>query len=335
MRRLKRTRAAGLLKNFVGKRVLVIGDLMLDEFLWGHARRIAPEAPVPVVEIVRESVHTGGAGNVAANLAALKAQTVIIGVKGNDSFGTRLCDEFDRLGINSEHIVIDNSRPTTVKTRIIAHSQHVVRTDREKKHPVDRVIEQHLIDRFLVSLPQADAVIVSDYEKGVITPTLLSVILPAVKKRDIPVCIDPKLKNFEYYQPATLVTPNQHEAESAARMTIDSPESLEKVGQKLRSMLGSADILITRGEEGMSLFNGDEHPTHIPTMAREVFDVTGAGDTVVATLTLGLAAGANSIEAAMLANYAAGIVVGKVGTATASPEEILNSFDTAQPPELK
>jgi D-beta-D-heptose 7-phosphate kinase/D-beta-D-heptose 1-phosphate adenosyltransferase len=327
MKRLTQTRAMTLLEKFKDRKILVVGDLMLDEFLWGKARRIAPEAPVPVVEIERETLHIGGAGNVAANLAALGAKPMVIGVCGNDLNGERLSKEFEKVNVNTESIVKDYSRPTTVKTRIIAHSQHVVRADREKKTPVSSEIEKQLVDNFLSLLPIVDGVVISDYEKGVITLGLLEKTLSVAAKRDIPVCIDPKLKNFEHYQPATVVTPNQNEAESAARMVIENEESLSEIGSRLRAMLGGASVLITRGEGGMSLFEKGQEAKHVPTIAREVYDVTGAGDTVIATLALGLASGASMLESAILANYAAGVVVGKVGTATASPEEVLSEID--------
>lgn len=327
MKRLNKVRAAALLESFIERRILVIGDLMLDEFLWGRARRIAPEAPVPVVEIERETLHLGGAGNVAANLASLGASPMIVGVIGSDGTGERLREEIARTGIKDAALIVDQSRPTTLKTRIIAHSQHVVRTDREKKNPVDMDIERELAASFLELLSNAEAVIVSDYEKGVITPSLLQFILPAAAEKGIPVCIDPKLKNFELYRPATIVTPNQQEAESVSRIAIESIESLERAGRHLRDMLGGVNILITRGEGGMSLFNGDQAVTHVPTVAREVYDVTGAGDTVAAALTLALACDASTIEAAIVANHAAGIVVGKVGTASATAEEILSSVE--------
>jgi D-beta-D-heptose 7-phosphate kinase/D-beta-D-heptose 1-phosphate adenosyltransferase len=327
MKQLKQSRAVKLLQNFQNTKILVIGDLMLDELLWGRARRIAPEAPVPVVEIEKETLHIGGAGNVAANLAALGANPMIIGVRGNDPNGARLCSEFENTGINTNSIIVDDSRPTTVKTRIIAHSQHVVRADREKKNPVSNEIEAKLVDRFLALLPNAQAVIVSDYEKGVITPTLLAKILPQAMSQHVPVCIDPKLKKFEHYHPATIVTPNQNEAELASGITINSKETLELAGRKLQELLQGASLLITRGEEGMSLFEKDKELINVPTIAREVYDVTGAGDTVLATLALGLACKASMLESAILANYAAGVVVAKVGTATASPEEILAEID--------
>src|SRR5438105_2094035 len=233
MIQLKRLRATALVEKFRSRKILVIGDLMLDEFLWGRARRIAPEAPVPVVEIERETLHLGGAGNVAANLAALGANPTVIGVRGADSAGERLCEEFSRAAISTAGLVIDTSRPTTVKTRIIAHSQHVVRADREKKSPVDEAIERKLAANFLQLLDNAEAVIVSDYDKGVITPAVLKAILPAAIERRIPVCIDPKLRNLEHYHPATIITPNTQEAEAATRIHIEDLASLEKAGKHL------------------------------------------------------------------------------------------------------
>lgn len=327
MNQLKRTRATTLLEQAANCRVLVIGDLMLDEFLWGRARRIAPEAPVPVVEIERESLRIGGAGNVAANLAALGAQPLIVGVIGADSAGQRLSQEFTKIGISTDALVTDETRPTTIKTRIIAHSQHVVRADRECKTPVNELVERQLIDKFLALLPLVQAVVVSDYDKGVITPSLLKTILPAALAQGVIVCIDPKLKNFAHYTPATIVTPNQKEAEEAARVPIEDLVSLELAGRTLRQITQAQNILITKGEGGMSIFTADGEITHIPTVAKEVYDVTGAGDTVVATLALGLALGASPIEAAILANFAAGVVVGKVGTATTTATEVLEALD--------
>lgn len=315
-------RARQILAQIVGRRVLVLGDLMLDEFLWGRARRIAPEAPVPVVEIERETLHLGGAANVAANLADLGAKPSIVGVVGDDPGAQRLSEELEKSGIIAT-LVSDSTRPTTIKTRIIAHSQHVVRADREKKQAVDAQIEQAVADRFLKLLPEAEAVVVSDYQKGVITPSLLQKLLPEVARMGIKTCIDPKLRDFTPYTPATIITPNLHEAEIAVGFVIDSTDALLRAGRLLRERLGGVSLLVTRGEEGMTLF--EEHVTDVPAVAREVYDVTGAGDTVVATLAAALASGAEMIEAAALASHAAGIVVGKVGTATARPEEILAS----------
>ncbi len=316
------THAKRLLAGMIGRKILVLGDLMLDEFLWGRARRIAPEAPVPVVEIERETLHLGGAANVAANLAELGAQPFIVGVVGADTGSERLRGELEKAGIASA-LVTDSSRPTTIKTRIIAHSQHVVRADREKKHIVDAQVEQVVAKRFLELLPEIEVVIVSDYQKGLITPSLLQKLLPETARLGIRVCIDPKLRDFTPYTPATIITPNLHETEAAVGFAIDSSDALLRAGSILRERLGGASLLVTRGEEGMTLFDG--LVTDVPAVAREVYDVTGAGDTVVATLAAALAAGAQMIEAAMLASHAAGIVVGKVGTATARPEEILAS----------
>lgn len=323
---MKRSRAQKILKDIRGRRVLVIGDVMLDEFIWGRARRIAPEAPVPVVEVEHESRHLGGAANVAANVIALGGIPIVVGVTGIDRAYDLLKAEFEQAGLSTEGLVTDANRPTTVKARIIAHSQQVVRVDREQRTPVNAKVELRLIEIALDMLAQVDAVVVSDYEKGVLTPTVLQQILPEAQRRHLPVCLDPKLKNFAFYQPVTVITPNHHEAEAITRQTIDSLEALIAIGHEVRHMLGNPSVLVTRGEEGMSLFASEGDVTHIPAVAHEVFDVTGAGDTVVATLALALAAGASVLESAVLSNHTAGVVVGKLGTATARPAEVLTSF---------
>lgn len=323
---MKRTRAQKLLTELRGRRVLVLGDIMLDEFTWGRARRIAPEAPVPVVEVERETRHLGGAANVGANILNLGGIPLVVGVTGTDTSREILKTEFEKLGLEACGLVADASRPTTVKTRVIAHSQQVVRVDRENRSPVNAQIEQDLIETALEFLDEVDAVVISDYDKGVLTPGLLQAVLPQARRQDLPVCLDPKLRNFPFYKPVTVITPNHHEAEAITRRTIESEETLIEIGHEVRRMLDFPNVLITRGEEGMSLFAASGDLTHIPTVAREVYDVTGAGDTVVATLALALAAGASMLEAAILSNHAAGVVVGKVGTATAKPQEVLASF---------
>ncbi|MCS6884309.1 MAG: D-glycero-beta-D-manno-heptose-7-phosphate kinase [Acidobacteriota bacterium] len=326
-RYLQTSQAKRLLTEIVGRKVLIIGDVMLDEFLWGKARRIAPEAPVPVVEIERETLHLGGAANVAANLAELGAVPILVGVVGKDISARRLITELERCSINSA-LVTDSNRPTTLKTRIIAHSQHVVRADREKKTPVDQQTQEALVERFLAFLPEAEAVVISDYQKGVVTRQLLAAILPPAKER-VPVCVDPKMRDLTAYLPATVITPNIQEAEAAVGFPIDSPQALLHAGQAIKACLNGAKLIITRGEEGMTIF--DEQVLDVPAVAREVYDVTGAGDTVIATLAASLACNATLLEAALLASHAAGIVVGKVGTATATPEEVLLSVRQHHP----
>jgi rfaE bifunctional protein kinase chain/domain len=308
--------------------VVVLGDLMLDEFIWGDVSRISPEAPVPVVDIRRQSTHLGGAANVLANLVALGAKACVVGVVGDDDAANKVRSELRAQSPlqTNDLLITDKSRPTTIKTRIIAHSQMVVRTDREHRGPVDAETEREIITAALSAIANAHALVVSDYDKGVITPRILSEVLPAAYER-MPVLIDPKIRNFDSYRPATLVTPNHHEALRMAGIEDDSDEGLQLAGRKIRERLACDSVLITRGARGMILFEGNGDPIHVNTAAREVYDVTGAGDTVIATLAAALAGGASMTNAALLANHAAGIVVGKVGTATASIEEILNSLE--------
>ncbi len=323
---MNRARVEQILNRFSGKTVLVVGDLMLDEFIWGKVRRISPEAPVPVVEVLDETYRLGGSGNVAANIRALDGTPIPVGVAGGDSAAERVAELMTQHGIAASALVRAN-RPTTLKTRIIAHNQQVVRTDRESRKPLTPQLNGELAAAFLKHLPTANAIIVSDYDKGVVNRDLLSAILPKAKEAGIPVFLDPKVHHADYYRPITLITPNQREAELLTGMAIDGERTLEEAGQALLRKFECEYALITRGEEGMSLFNGSESH-HLPTFAREVFDVTGAGDTVIATLALARAGGATMEESAVLANHAAGIVVGKVGTATVSRSELLSDFET-------
>jgi len=322
---LTRNRADQLISFFSGKRILVLGDMMLDEFIWGKVRRISPEAPVPVVEVSRESYHLGGAGNVAANLSALGASPVPVGLVGDDYAAARLSKLLGDQGIEPSGLVSEAGRPTTVKTRIVAHNQQIVRADRENKTPLSEERNTALLAAFVKWLPSCAAVIVSDYDKGVVNRQLLSRALPAAQDAGIPVLLDPKVYQADYYRPVTLITPNQREAELITGISIDNDGQLEAAGRQLLERFQCPYALITRGEEGMSLFS-QSGSHHLPTFAREVFDVSGAGDTVIATLALALAAGAMMEEAAILANHAAGLVVGKIGTATISRTELLADF---------
>jgi D-beta-D-heptose 7-phosphate kinase/D-beta-D-heptose 1-phosphate adenosyltransferase len=315
-----------------GCAVVVFGDVMLDEFVWGEATRISPEAPVPVVDIQRESVHLGGAANVLANLVSLGARARVVGVIGDDRAGERLCAELREAGVDraSDDLVIDAARPTTLKTRIIAHShghsQTIVRADREQRTPVEGEVEARLIHVLKAAIAESSAFVVSDYDKGAITKRILAEILPFAMKRGIPVLVDPKIRNFDSYSPATLITPNHHEALRLTNSEDHTDAGLRVAAQRIRERLACESVLITRGERGLMLLEKEREPVYVETVAREVYDVTGAGDTVIATLGASLAAGATMLEAAVVANHAAGIVVGKVGTATASTDELLNSF---------
>ncbi len=325
--RLTKQRAGEILQAIRQRRVLVLGDVMLDEFVWGEVTRISPEAPVPVVDIQRESVNLGGAANVLANLVAIGANALVIGVTGSDNGGERLRAALRQSSSlqSDDFMVIDKTRPSTIKTRIIAHSQLVVRADRELRTPVNGQTEEKIISKLREALPEIDALVISDYDKGVVTPRILKKILPIAYER-IPVLIDPKLRNFDWYRPATLITPNHHEALRMANLEDNSDDSLHAAARVIREKLACDSVLITRGDRGMMLLEGDGGPVFVETAAREVYDVTGAGDTVIATLGAALAAGATMLEAATLANHAAGIVVGKIGTATATGEELLASF---------
>ncbi len=324
---LTRIRVNEILRTLRERNVVVLGDVMLDEFVWGDVTRISPEAPVPVVDVRRESVHLGGAANVLANLVALGARGTVVGVIGKDEAGKRLRNGLSELGPDAnDNLIVDDARPSTIKTRIIAHSQLVVRADRESRTPVSSSLEDQIISSIKQALHEANAFVVSDYDKGVVTPRILGEILPFAYKR-VPVLIDPKLRNFNFYRPATLVTPNHHEALRMSDSEDQSDDGSRDAAGVIRKKLGCNAVLITRGDRGMMLLEGDGEPVYVKTAAREVYDVTGAGDTVIAALAAALAAGTSMIEAATLANHAAGIVVGKVGTATATAEELIATFD--------
>ena len=327
MRQLSTERAAEIVAHMSGRRVVVYGDAMLDEFVWGDVTRISPEAPVPVVDIRRESVRLGGAANVLANLVALGARAQVVGLVGRDRAGERLRAELGKAGASHslDTLIVDEERPTTIKTRIIAHNQLVVRADRERRAPASAGVEDKLIEALAAALREADALVVSDYDKGAVTPRVLGEVLPRARAAGIPALVDPKLRNFDHYRPATLVTPNHHEALRLTATEDDTDEGLARAARSLRARLACDSVLITRGERGMMLLEGDGEPVYVETVAREVYDVTGAGDTVIATLAAAVAAGATLAEAAALANHAAGIVVGKLGTATAGAAELIES----------
>jgi len=320
-------RAAAILRRARDRRILVVGDVMLDEFVWGRVSRVSPEAPVPVVEVSHQTFHLGGAANVAANVRALGGAATVAGVVGQDLAGSRVREELSEAGIEASLAASDTGRPTTLKTRIIAHSQQVVRADRERSDDIPRALEDDLLARVGKALPGTGAVVLSDYQKGVVTPRLARAVFLAARRRGIPVLVDPKVRHFGLYRGAWLVTPNQLEAEQASGLRIRSPQDLAAAAARLLAQLRSEAVLITRGEHGMSLFRAGRRAVHIPAAAREVYDVTGAGDTVIATLALAVAARASLDQAAQLANAAAGVVVAKIGTAIASPEEVVAAVE--------
>lgn len=322
---LTRKRVEEIANRMGEKRVVVYGDCMLDEFVWGEVTRISPEAPVPVVDVRSESARLGGAANVFANLRALGVGGAsAVGVVGDDAAGKRLLALLKEAGADEE-LIVDEKRPTTSKTRIIAHNQLVVRADRERRTPISDETERAIVATLKRALQTADALVVSDYDKGAVTAQTLAEILPLAHEQRLPVLIDPKTRNFDAYHPATFVTPNHHEALRLANMEDAGDEAVVEAARAIKRRLGCQAVLVTRGEHGMMLLENDE-PVHIKTTAREVYDVTGAGDTVIATLAAALAAGATLTEAAMLANHAAGIVVGKLGTATVSCAELIDSI---------
>jgi D-beta-D-heptose 7-phosphate kinase/D-beta-D-heptose 1-phosphate adenosyltransferase len=316
-------RAQKAVRAFKGKRVLVLGDLMLDKYIWGSVSRISPEAPVPVVEVQKSTSALGGAGNVAQNLAALAASPLLVGVVGDDAEGAWI----KRHVACSRGVIVDPERPTTVKTRIIAHHQQVVRVDQEKKRPFAPETEAKIVR--LLRREKFEGLIISDYNKGLVTKSLLDQVLPHAQASRIPVFVDPKVENFALYSPVTLLSPNHNEAERIVHHPCRTEAEVERAGREILDLVTTLYLIIKRGEEGMSIFERGKAAVHIPTIAREVFDVTGAGDTVIATAALALLARVTIREAAVLANAAAGVVVGKIGTATCSPEELLASLKKA------
>lgn len=312
-----------LLDGFGGKRILVAGDLMLDHFIRGRVSRLSPEAPVPVVRVASETLVPGGAGNVAGNIAALGARAEVAGLTGPDEAGRELVSILRSRGVETRGVVADPERPTTQKCRVIADHQQVVRYDRETAGPVGRRTQEELAAAVESGLSRAHGLILSDYGKGVITPFFLKRAIRAARRAGVPVAVDPKPEHFRLYRGVDCITPNLQEAWAGMRrLPEDREEAIRDLGLRALNALGAGSVLITRGEKGMTLFEGRGRVSHIPARAREVFDVTGAGDTVISVLTLGLASGATPLESAVLANLAAGVVVGKLGTATASVAEL-------------
>jgi D-beta-D-heptose 7-phosphate kinase/D-beta-D-heptose 1-phosphate adenosyltransferase len=315
-----------VLERFSGRRVAILGDCMLDRYVWGRVDRISPEAPVPVVEIERESFTLGGACNVAANLRALGAEPVLFGVVGDDADAGALRAALDRAGISSKRVITDPTRPTTVKTRIVANSQQVVRADRESRADLAGLALDRLVEGIEAALPDCQGLVVSDYGKGVIHPRTLEHALPLARRSGMAVSVDPKESHIDAYREVSILTPNQHEAGWVQGRRVVDEESLMEVGWGLQRRLDAGAVLVTLGAGGMSLFERGGRYTHLPTVAREVYDVTGAGDTVVSVVALALAAGAEFVSACALANHAAGIVIREVGTAACTLPQLRDSL---------
>jgi len=311
-----------ILERFARCHALVVGDLMIDEYLWGEVDRISPEAPVPIVSVQREDLTLGGAGNVVNNLAALGARVSVAGVVGTGADGRRMLELFAALGADTRGVVQEEERPTTRKTRVIASHQHVLRIDRETRRAIAAASFERLAAYLETAVPEADVVLLSDYDKGLVTPALVQRLAEVARRHGRPVIVDPKGLDFTKYRGVTLITPNRKEASLASGLEIVDAATLEAAAARLMDLVRLEKLLITRGKDGMVLFDRQHPPYVIPTVARQVFDVSGAGDTVLAVLGLGLAAGESYAAAVTLANTAAGIVVGKVGTAPITLPEL-------------
>jgi D-beta-D-heptose 7-phosphate kinase/D-beta-D-heptose 1-phosphate adenosyltransferase len=317
-----------ILERVASTRLLVIGDAMLDHYVFGDAARLSPEAPVPVVRVERDILRPGGAANTAVNVRALGAAAELAAVAGDDENGRALRSSLEEDGVDVSGLVTAAGRPTTWKGRVIARQQQLVRLDREVDGDIPAELEDELLARFAEGLARADGVILSDYGKGAITARVAAEVIAQSREAGKVVCVDPKENHFKLYKNVTSLTPNHHEAAAAAGIRGRDDPDLSRTGAALLEMLASDSVLVTWGERGMVLFGADGSATHIPTRAREVYDVAGAGDTVAATFAAALAAGASHLAAAQLANFAASVVVAKVGTATASPEEIKEAVET-------
>lgn len=326
-------RVQEIIAGMSGRRVLAVGDLMLDEFIWGKVSRISPEAPVPVVAVDRETSYPGGAANVARNLREFTSKTSVLGLAGEDAAGSRLRDLLAAGGIGTAGVV-NRAGPTTVKTRIIARTQQVVRVDRELSEPAGPAQRKALLAALDAALPQTDAIILEDYGKGFFDEEMSAEIIRRARAAGCVVAVDPNPGNALAWRGATVVKPNRHEAFAAAGLPWSEPSAhpmedkqLLQVGEALLAKWDADQLLITLSELGMMLFTKDGQRHHTPTRAREVFDVSGAGDTAIALYTLALCAGATPVEASEIANHASGVVVGKLGTATLTPAELLDSFE--------
>ena len=323
MVRITKERLIEIMRDFGGIRICVIGDLMLDRYLWGAAARISPEAPVPVVEIDSEATRLGGAANVVHNLYTLGAEAMPFGVIGNDFFGEMIVSHFRDLGFDVDGIIRDSSRTTALKTRIIAHSQHVVRADQETRTMIEKETADGIVAALRQHIGECDAVIFQDYNKGLLTPYLIGRCTKLANGNGVIVAVDPKFDHFFEYRDVTLFKPNRKETEGALGRSLRTEDDIANGAREIRERLSCDNVLVTLGEDGMCLLESSGECSIIPTKARKVHDVSGAGDTVISTLTLALAAGATMKEATMLANYAAGVVCGEVGVVPINKEKLL------------
>jgi len=312
-----------LRNNFIGKKIAVVGDMMLDCYFWGEVKRISPEAPVPVVEVGDEFFRFGGAANVALNILTLGGIPFPIGVIGDDNDGKIFKSLIEQHKLQADGIIIDKSRPTTAKTRVIAHSQHVVRIDKESKDYISEELRKKIFSYLESHIKKIDGIILQDYNKGVLTPELIEKVIDLANKNDVLITVDPKFNNFFAYKHVTVFKPNRKEAEEVLGIKIKTSSDVSSAGKIIRERLSAKNVLLTLGEEGIAVFSENHPEKRMPTKAIKVADVSGAGDTVISTLTMALAANANILEACYLANFAAGIVCGEVGIV---PIEIDNLF---------
>lgn len=318
-------RLISILDNFKDKKVIVIGDIMLDKYIWGDVSRVSPEAPVQVVKVEKESYAPGGAANVANNVAALQGITYMIGIVGADLGREILTTELKSRTINTDGLIEDKNRPTIQKVRVVGRGQQLLRFDYEKKGYLDEDKEKKILDFITKRIKDIDAIIISDYAKGTITKNLAEKLIELTNEKKKTIIIDPKPEHKNFYRNATLITPNHKEVSKMLNIEEENGEMIIRKGKNLVEELNTS-IIITRGEKGMTIIEKNLEETNIPTKAKEVFDIIGAGDTVVATLALAMASGATLKEAAILANHAAGITVGKIGTSTVLVEEIKRSI---------
>jgi len=326
MKKIQLKRFNDLLSNIKDKKIAIVGDLMVDRYFWGSVSRISPEAPVPVVDIDREFSQLGGASNVGNNIKSLGGKPLLIGVIGNDNTGSQLLELLKENQFSDDGIVVDDARATTIKTRIIADNQHIVRTDREHRNEIPKSIEKKVIKVIEYILSDCEGVIIEDYNKGLLKKGIIHKTIALANQYKIPVAIDPKFNNFFEYKNSTVFKPNQREAEQNLGVRITSDEVLFDAGKKLLERLECENVLITRGEKGMALFKKSGECIQVPTRAREVHDVSGAGDTVIATLTSVLVAGGDIEEAATIANYAAGVVCSEVGVVPIDLNKLKEAF---------
>lgn len=326
MQNSDRQRLTKIVEKMPAVKVLVVGDLMLDRYWWGNVTRVSPEAPVPVVRLRKDTYAAGGAANVAANIAGLGAAVCLVGILGNDREGEKFTEILEELSIPTRYLVLSEQRPTTVKTRVIAHSQQVVRVDQEETGELSADEEEGIWARIVEVIDEVDTIIVSDYAKGVLGETLTKRLIMLAKERSKPLLVDPKGKDYSKYAGASLLTPNRREAAEACHLESESQDLIEIAGSKLLSEYGLDAVLITQSEDGMTLFRKNGMTDHLDASAVEIYDVTGAGDTVIACIGTAMGAGADHLDAAMIANLGAGLVIRHIGTTFVRSEEITKAL---------